>query len=132
MGNSLGSTKPSQRLALHFNHVYNGGGHIHYHITMLCHCRWSIPPSCFPRAKQEFHQVCNVFTWLCPQWGFICFPAYVIQRHCCCSSWKWREQELSEVCCRPELFEYGALGRGRWPTAAHPHGPPCDKLGNVE
>lgn len=58
--------------------------------------------------------------------------ACVSQRHCCCSSWRWREGEVRGVCCCPGLFGYGALGRGHWPTAAHPLGPPCGKPGNVE
>lgn len=53
-------------------------------------------------------------------------------RHCCCSSWRWREEEEPEVRCWPELFECGALGRGHWTTVAHQRGPPCDKPGNVE
>lgn len=50
----------------------------------------------------------------------------------CCSSWMWREGQAPGVRCCPELFEHGALGRGRWPAAAHPCGLPCDKPGNVE
>lgn len=48
------------------------------------------------------------------------------------SSWKWREEEVQGLRCFPGLFECGAWGRDRWPTAARPHGPPCDKPGNVE
>lgn len=52
-------------------------------------------------------------------------------RHCCRSSRRWRGAGGPEACCWPGLCECGALGRGRWPTAAHPRGPPCDKPGNV-
>lgn len=59
------------------------------------------------------------------------FQPFIRRRHCC-SSWRWREGEVPGVCCCLGLFEYGALGRGHWPTAAHPPGPPYDKPGNVE
>lgn len=58
------------------------------------------------------------------------------RRHCC--SWRWRGgggegqgEEPEQHCCLG-LFGCGASGRGRWPTAARPRGPPCDKPGNVE
>lgn len=85
------------------------------------------------RAKEEFHQVCNVSAFVLTGVLFQFLSGCFSRRHCCRSSWRWREEEVPTVChCCPGLFEYGALGRGHWPTAAHPHGPPCDKPGNVE
>lgn len=57
------------------------------------------------------------------------------RRHCC--SWRWRGEgeqaqgEWPEQHRCPELFGCEASGRGRWPTAVRPRGPPYDKPGNV-
>lgn len=46
--------------------------------------------------------------------SFRSLSAHFSRRHCCCSSWRWRGEEVPWVCCCcPGLYGYGALGRGR-------------------
>lgn len=114
---------------------------LHHHPSFWFHSHFQdryIPPYsllCCDRESRGgvFVECVNVSAWLCPRFipGF--FQLVFSRRHCCRSSWRWREVEVPGVrCCCPGLFEYGASGRGRWTIAARPHGPLYDRPGNVE
>lgn len=146
MGKSLGSTEPTARLALHFYHSDDGGGHNYYYITtpsvilVPFTLLGSLHPIMLSALSQSRGQRRSFIKCVTSPRGFVrtgvlfqFLSACFSRRHCCRNSWRWREEEVPKVChCCPGLFEYGALGRGHWPTAAHPRGPPCDKPGNVE
>lgn len=134
----------SQRMALHFYHLdEGGGGHIYYYITIhhfgsihtfrIATSRHTLCSVVIESRGGVFVECVNVSAWLCPRFipGF--FQLVFSRRHCCRSSWRWREVEVPGVrCCCPGLFEYGASGRGRWTIAARPRGPLYDRPGNVE
>lgn len=132
----------SHRMALHFYHRDDGGGfatRITTSSTILVPFTLLGSPhpimlSCDQESKGGFSSSVECLHVALSSLGFFFqFLSAVFRRRHCCSSWRWREEEVPGVrCCCPGLFEYGALGRGRWPAAAHPHGPPCDKPGNVE
>lgn len=145
MGNSLGSTEPTARdwpfifttWTMVVGTFTTTSPHrpsfwFHSHFSGFLHPIMLSALSQPREQRRSFNKCVMSPRGFCRHWAFLIpVSARFSRRHCCRSSWRWREQEVPELCCCPGLFECGALGRGRWPTAAHPHDPPCDTPGNV-
>lgn len=146
MGKSLGSTEPTARGWPFIVTTWtNSGGHMYYYITTSSTIlvRFTLLGSLHPivlsaplpsreQRRSFIKRVMSPCGFVLPGVLFQFLSAYFSWRHCCRSSWRWRELEVPEVCCFPGFFEYVALGKGHWPTAAHLPDPPCGKPDNVE